>query len=115
MDWYHDHTLNLEQQDKLAGLEEYRIEYPVIWALLCGMQTSRSIAKHICWPHEDVMIELRRLKAEDLVYDYEGIGSVLWQFNADETEHIEYQNWVLRQKQRGGLFNPPPRGREQRN
>jgi hypothetical protein len=60
----------------------------------------------ICWPHEDVLIELRRLKAEGLVYDTEGPKSVKWVFHADEAEHLEYQDWVRTQRKKGGLFNP---------
>lgn len=106
MDWYHDHSRTMHEQDHLAGLEEMRIDKPVVWALLMGNTTSRSIASTIAWPHEDVMIELRRLKGEGLIFDTEGQKSVLWGFSVYEKEHREYVEWVRDQKRPGGLFNP---------
>lgn len=113
MDWYHDPDLTTEQADYLDGLDELRIENPVIWALLCGMQTSRSIAKLICWPHDDVLLRLREYKKEGLVYDEEGKASMLWHFHPDETEHLDYKRWVHTQRQPGGLFNPVERRDEE--
>ena len=113
MDWYHDPDLTTEQADYLSGLEELRIEQPIIWALLCGIQTSRSIARHIAWPHEDVLLKLRELKREGLVYDTEGRRSILWQFHPNESEHLDYQRWYRAQSKPGGLFNPAERRDEE--
>lgn len=105
-DWYHDRDLTTEQADYLAGLQTLRTEQPVVWSLINGLQTSRSIAKRINWPHDWVMIQLRELKRQGLAYDLEGRRSVIWHISEDEKEHIDYMNWVRLQWLPGGLFNP---------
>lgn len=106
MDWYHDPDLTTEQADYLDGLEQLRIEQPIVWSLINGLQTSRSIAKRINWPHDWVLFKLRELKKEGLVYDEEGKASMLWHFHPEETEYLDYQRWVSTQWLPGGLFNP---------
>lgn len=104
--WYHDRDLTTEQADYLDGLESLRVEQPIVWALINGLQTSRSIAKRINWPHDWVVLGLRKYKKEGLVYDLEGRRSVIWQLAEDETEHYDYKRWVAVQGMPGGLFNP---------
>lgn len=104
-DWYHDRDLTTEEADYLAGLDEIRANQPLVWALVCGLQTVPTIAKTICWPQDWVLLKLRELKKDDIVFDSEGKRSVLWQFMPHECEYLEYKAWVLRQKLKGGLFD----------
>lgn len=99
-----DHDLTDEQATALAELDDLRINLPVVWSLINGVQTSRSIAKRINWPHDWVMITLRELKRDGIVYDLEGKASVIWQLN--DEEYLNLKDWVARQWITGGLFNP---------
>lgn len=102
--WYHEHDASTA--DILYNLQDLRTENPIVWALIQGLHTSRSIAARLCWPHDDVLFHLRQLKQQGTVYDTEGKRSILWYLSPDERQYRYYEAWVARQKQRGGLFNP---------
>lgn len=102
--WHADRDLSTEDADALEQLEELRCYDPIIWAITSGIMTSRSIAKLIHWPHDWVMIELKRLKKEGIVWDSEGRRSILWQLTDGGDQHL--RGWVARQKLTGGIFNP---------
>lgn len=99
-----DHDLTPEQSHNLTELDDLRINLPVVWSLINGVQTSRSIAKRINWPHDWVLITLREFKREGIVFDAEGKASVTWHL-IDE-EYLQFKDWVARQWVKGGLFNP---------
>lgn len=99
-----DRDLTTQDAEALAELDDLRTNDPIVWALINGVQTSRSIAKRINWPHDWVLITLREFKRDSIVYDIEGKASVIWQLNDDD--YLRLKDWVARQWVTGGLFNP---------
>lgn len=112
MDWHSDRDLSHWQASKLTELQELRTDRPIVWALVNGVRTSESIAARINWPHDWVMIHLRELKKETVVYDTEGKASVEWHLMPDEEALIELQIWVNAQRQPGGIFKRNDRNDE---
>lgn len=104
MDWYVAEGVSKEDAVWLTHLDVLRSDEPVLWALLMGLKTSESIAKHICWPHHWVLGTLRRYKEEGLVWDHEGRASVIWDWESYSDELSELRHWIMHQRQPGGIF-----------
>jgi len=104
--FHQDRDLTQHQADCLTTLHDLRNDEPIVWSLINGVQTSRSIAKRINWPHDWVLITLRELKKLGLVYDLEGKASIIWQLMDTQEELLQLKDWVARQWVTGGLFNP---------
>lgn len=110
-DWADDPEITIVEADKLNELDKLRRRTPIIWALVHGLQTSRSIAGWVCWPHYYVIWQLRKYKEEGLVYDNEGRRHVVWRFDTrssdPEVKHwLALRKWIQAQQRDGGLFNP---------
>lgn len=109
-DWADDIDLTIEQADHLNNLDDLRVEDPILWAMVQGVRTSRSIAARICWPHDYTLFRLREYKSNFLVEDSEGKRSIEWRLMGDY--HRELASWVHAQKGTGGLFLPEDRNDE---
>lgn len=108
-DWREDHDLTIEQQYELAYLSEMMVEHPILWVMIQGVTTSQTMAARLCWPHDWIMIGLRRYKEQGWVVDTEGKRSVEWHFleleQGGETNLTRMVAWVHTQKGKGGLFS----------
>lgn len=96
-DWAHilnnhqlDHPDNL---DNLTELDRLRCEAPLVWMILIGVTRSRDMAARLGWPHDYVMIELRRLKKESVVWDEQGARSMLWRIHPSEIDLLRLDAW----------------------
>lgn len=109
-DWYDDTNLLPTQAQNINDLDDLRRHNPILWALVLGLTTSRSIAGRICRPHYHVIDELRHYKSLGWVYDSEARVSVEWRFaDVDDEmvkELIRLRLWILSERKLGGIFNP---------
>jgi hypothetical protein len=105
-DWADDIDLTTDQADHLNRLDDLRVEDPILWAMVCGVRTSRSISGRITWPHDYTLFKLREYKRDYRVIDTEGKRSVEWHFSEVEDELRELARWVHANKGTGGLFLP---------
>jgi len=106
MDWHYIDGITPTQAHHLVLLEDMRETEPVTWALIMGLKTCESIAKHIGWPYTTTLAKLRDLKSQGLVWDTEGRRAIVWDFEPTKSL-AELQLWVIDQKRPGGLFREP--------
>lgn len=109
MDWFVAEGVSEEDAHMLTGLDLLRTQEPVLWALILGLRTSETIAKHIGWPHHWVLGTLRQYKERGLVSDHEGRSSVVWEWESYSCELSELRTWAYAQKTPGGIFRPKDR------
>lgn len=102
----------MKHLDNIIALEDLRLDYPIVWMVLTGHSDSRDIAAKLGWPHELVMVELRRHKKDRLLIDVQGQSKMLWQVWADVTneELLGLDRWRREESRRGGLFRPTENG-----
>jgi hypothetical protein len=107
-DWADEVDVTIEQADHLNDLQKLRETDPILWALMLGLRTSRSIARHITQPHYYVLRYLRACKMETgHVTDREGRRSVEWVLTEKLPNELwELTLWVRAELKPGGLFNP---------
>lgn len=95
-DWsiiLNDHQIQGDHYDNLTTLDRLRCEAPLVWMILIGVSRSKDMAARLGWPHDYVMIELRRLKKESVVWDEQGAASMLWRIHPSEVNLLRLDAW----------------------